>query len=354
MKAHYTKKCQVDQNMNRIELIIHLNEYQNNLKKISEKLPESCSILAVVKANAYGHGAVEIARAAIQKGVRYLGVACLKEFKELRDNGITHPILLLAEPLQSEWNNLPHDLTYTVYTPEFIGALNKEYKIHLKIDTGMNRLGAKTKEIHHLLDTINAKKNLNLEGIYTHLAQSEIPNSGFTQIQLDQFREILKNCNNASLMHTANSGAIRYFPDSMFNMVRLGMDSFENVMELQSEIKTIKAGESVGYDAGFTASDDMTVATIAAGYADGISTRFRGGSVQIKGRIYPVIGKICMDMFMVNLSGNPDNIKRGDKAVILGKNALNMYNFAQITGLNPREITCAIGNGRRYTSVVVD
>lgn len=343
--------------MNRITIKIHLDQYKANLKRLAASLPTTCCIMAIVKADAYGHGAIDVAKAAIEEQVRYLGVATISEYNSLYQAGINYPTLLLSEPVFIETDTeLAKNLTYTVYTIDFIKRLEEFasrssnfIKIHLKVDTGMNRLGIHSRHTSEMLSLIQKCPHLYLEGLYTHLSQSEISSSGFTQKQLKDFLKIRKLVE-VPLIHSANSGGIRYFPDSYFSMVRVGLDSYQNVMEVMSRvllIKDIPAGESVGYDAQFTASENINIAIISAGYADGISTSFKTGHVFIKGNRYPIIGKICMDMFMVNLGNNDMKVRCGDEVTILGRTSTTLEEWAAISGLNPREITCLIGNGKR-------
>lgn len=343
--------------MNRITIKIHLDHYKANLKRIANSLPKGCGIMAIVKADAYGHGAVDVAKAAIEEHVTYLGVATISEYHSLYQAGIDYPTLLLSEPIVIDSvTELPRHLTYTVYSVDFINSLeayanqsSAVIKIHLKVDTGMNRLGIHSRDTSELLSVIQQCPHLYLEGLYTHLAQSEISSSGFTQQQLKDFLKI-KHSIEVPLIHCANSGGIRYFPDSYFSMVRVGLDSYQNVMEVMSRvllIKDIPAGESVGYDGQFTASNDIKIAIVSAGYADGISTLFRTGYVYIKNIRYPIIGKICMDMFMINLEKNDMKVRRGDEVNILGETSTTLDDWASMSGLNPREITCLIGNGKR-------
>lgn len=343
--------------MNRITIKIHLDQYRANLKQLAASLPTGCGIMAIVKADAYGHGAVDVAKAAIEESVRYLAVATISEYNSLYQAGIDYPTLLLSEPVFIETETeLARNLTYTVYTIDFIKRLeacasrsSNIIKIHLKVDTGMNRLGIHSRHTSELLSLIHQCPHLYLEGLYTHLSQSEISSSGFTPKQLKDFLKI-KQLVEVPLVHCANSGGIRYFPDSYFSMVRIGLDSYQNVMEVKSRVlltKDILAGDSVGYDAQFTASAGIKIAIISAGYADGISTLFRTGHVYIKGNRYPIIGKICMDMFMVNLGNNDMKVSCGDEVAILGRTSTTLEEWTGISGLNPREITCLIGNGKR-------
>jgi len=310
-------------------------------------------IMAVVKADGYGHGAREIAKTALEAGAAWLGVATVQEGLALRDAGIEAPILLLSPVFEEEYEAVLHTLT----TPFFSLAsceklsnlavrLGKTADIHIKIDSGMNRIGFDALNPDAVVSeilAISALPNIKIGGIYSHFANSP-SDVEFTNTQFARFRNILQLLEKAGLhipiKHAANSGAVLYHPECGLDMVRCGIlllgmapcSSPEGAAKLKdfgflpittlksraSQVKTVKKGESVGYSRTYYAEEDITVVTIPIGYADGISRQLSSkGKTLINGQVCDIIGRVCMDQLMINATGA--NAKLGDEVILIGQ-----------------------------------
>jgi alanine racemase len=323
-----------------------------------------------VKADAYGHGAVAIAETALAEGAECLAVARTQEGAELRRAGITAPILLLSQAVPEELDLLTAcGLTPLISDTEFAGALNacaeKAGRVlsgHIKIDTGMGRIGCRPEDAPNLARYIASLKNLRYEGTATHLACADDPAETarkFTETQLERFRKALDAVQRAGfdpgVRHAANSGAVLLRRDAYFDMIRpgillygyppspalAGIADVEPVMTLETEvvfIKTVKKGETVSYGGTWTAPADTVIATLPVGYGDGL---FRGLSgrhqVIIEGKSYPLVGRICMDQCTADL-GPDAPVKRWTQATVFADAADAAAKLRTI----PYEITCAV------------
>jgi alanine racemase len=323
-----------------------------------------------VKAGAYGHGAVQIARAALAAGASHLAVAAVSEGAELREAGINAPILLLSQALPEEIPDIPRfALTPLVSDREFAGALARSAAagarcpIHLKIDTGMGRLGCSPAEAPGLAAFIAGEKALEYAGTATHLAAADsgLPEDrAYTEGQLVRFREAVAGIRAAGvdpgIVHAANSGALLLHEDSWLDMVRPGILLYgynlsgadfaaEPVMELVTRItfiRRIQAGESVSYGRTWTSPRDTCIATLPVGYGDGLPRLLSGSwQVLIRGRLYPLAGRICMDQCMADLGPETD-IARWEEAAVFGGAAPDAAELAARLGTIPYEITCNI------------
>jgi len=274
--------------------------------------------MAIVKADAYGHGAVSVARTLAEAGVKYFGVASLSEALELRNSGLKGDILILSEPSiidndQELMRSIP-DFVHAVYSREYIDFLanisretGTEFRVHLKVDTGMHRLGIFVDEVEDYIDYIG-DGGLTLEGIFTHFCCADDPQNVINRKQAEKFLDIQQKYANKGLaFHCENSDAIHNFRDLQFDLVRAGISLYKDVMTVVSYVnlvKELKEGDSVSYGATFTAEKDMKIAVVSAGYADGIRRDLSNkGEVLIGGRRLPIIGRICMDLFMVDITG---------------------------------------------------
>lgn len=342
-------------------LEIDLNRYRNNIKTIVRSLPPQTQLMAVVKASAYGLGTMPIATAAIESGARFLGVSQLSEATELRLNGIKVPILLLSEVHETAINKIAGlDLTATVYHLNYAkmlnamaGRMNKKIRIHIKVDTGMGRLGLKPIDVPLFFKGLSACPNLIIEGIYTHFAKADDRNSHYTQQQYSLFMQVIDDLHTQGIaipiMHAANSDAYMHFPDMRLNMVRIGLISYQNIFTLKSTVsqcRTQSAGSAISYGCTAVVPKDTYIATVASGYADGVPIQLSNkGRVLINGKSYPIIGRVCMDMFMVDVG--PDTVVHaGDPVVIIGaqhNETISLNEICQLTGLIPYEIMCNFG-----------
>ena len=348
--------------------IIHLDNFRKNIDAARKKAGPHPKICVPVKADAYGHGAVAISRCALEAGAEYLGVAAVSEGKELRAAGITAPILLLSQSLPEELPDIIfNELTPMVSDGEFIEeaaraaeSAKKRLVVHLKVDTGMGRLGCRPEGASALAAKIVSCRNFALGGIATHLAVSdslEPDDMAYTKEQLRRFREAVASIKNAGIepgiVHAANSGALVFHEDSYFDMIRPGIflygyspdNSTEPVMELRSavvSIKEIKKGEAVSYGRTWIAQEDTFIGIIPAGYADGFPRLLSNNHlVAINGKTYPLAGRICMDQCMIDL-GNATSVRRWDEATIFGPDFITADAIAKKLNTISYEITCNI------------
>ena len=352
---------------------IDLTALGHNLSQIRERLSTNCSVMAVVKANAYGHGALDISRALIQSDISRLAVASVHEGIALREAGITADILVLVDLFDEHIQDLlDYRLTPVITEQRLLPALAKaagsadqSFPIHVKVDTGMGRLGFSPGEIAALFDALPAWKSLRVEGFMTHLADSDGNDPSHTEQQLQNFRSLLEEVARRGvkvpIVHVANSAAIVRFPQSHFSSVRPGImlygylpkdvasPELKPVLSLRTRImqlRTIKPGDSVSYNRTFVAKRTSTIAVLPIGYADGYNRRLSNkGFVLINGKRAPVVGLVCMDMTMVDVTDIP-SVQRGDSVTLIGRqgqNAIWADDIAGWTGTIPYEILCAIG-----------
>jgi alanine racemase len=375
--------------MRATKAIIHLDNLKKNIEAVRSHIGPEPLICMPVKADGYGHGGVAIAEAAIRSGAAFLAVATVREGAELREAGISAPILLLSLPLLEELDEMiAARLIPFIPDREFAEALDRAaakagvlQPVHVKIDTGMGRVGCRPEEAADLARSIVFLKSLKYEGTATHLAiaDSTAPEGiAATRTQLDRFTHALKSIKKAGLdpgiVHAANSGAVLLHPDSYFNMVRPGIMLYgyppsgelssqvpvEPVMELVTRvvfIKTVKKGEAISYGGTWIAPEDRVIGTLPIGYGDGLPRRLSGNfQVLIQGNLYPLVGRICMDQCMVDL-GPTTKVSRWDRVTIFGghEGALNAGDIAARVNTIPYEIICDINKRvpRVYTGAVL-
>ena len=304
----------------------------------------TCAILAVVKANAYGHGAVRVSLALVEAGARRFGVATVAEGITLRDAGITTPILVLAGLAPEEVPRLvDYGLTPVLPDREAVETLARlaagratPLPVHLKIDTGMGRLGLAPQEARTLLR--DWPSVLQLEGLMSHLAFADTGDIDATEKQLARFRELLDWVKRAEIpvpiAHVAGTAGILRHPSSHFDMVRPGLMLYGYAPgnfpagELQpaltwkariAQVKRVPRGQMISYGGTFVATRPTTVAVLSVGYADGYSRAFSNrGHVLIKGHLVPIVGRVCMDLTMVDVTDVP-SVRTGDEAILLGE-----------------------------------
>jgi alanine racemase len=363
--------------------IIHLENLISNINAVKKHIAGSGGMPAPkicmpVKADAYGHGAVEVAKTALEAGCSHLAVATVDEGAQLRAAGIKAPILLFSEALPDELetvarlNLIPFvsDREYAaIYasTVEKTGSGDKR-GVFLKVDSGMGRLGCAPEEAASLAQFISGQKALSLEGTATHCAVSDsrdADNKAFTARQIAVFKgavdEIKKSGVNPGIVSAANTGATVSYPEAHFDMVRPGILLYgyqdeevepklavKPVMELVTRlvhIKKIRKGDTVSYGRTWTAPLDTFIGILPLGYADGLPRLLSGKDfyVVINGRQYPLAGRICMDQCMINLGAAPE-VQRYDTVTVFGgeKPALDAAGIAKKTGTIPYEICCGI------------
>ena len=360
---------------------INLSAIKDNVTEL-KKLVSPSLFCAVVKADAYGHGAIPVARAAVEGGADWLAVALVEEGRELRNAGIEAPILLLSEPRPSEMVEVVEcGLVPTVYSGEGISAaaaaassVNTMLNVHLKIDSGMRRVGAEPKFAVTLAQSVTQREHLNLEGIWTHCAVADDVNNSFSEHQLSIFNHVLEKLDQVDvpikICHAANSALALNFPTGRYDMVRCGIATYgispaqgwsENIslrpaMSLRSEVsftKIIGEGEGVSYGLAWRAPKDTRIATVPMGYADGLRRNFgrQGGMVLIRGNKFPIVGNITMDQFLVDCGDT--EVLPGDEVVLIGTQLgeeITAIEWAECLDTIPYEIICGIESRipRRY------
>ncbi|MFA5803085.1 MAG: alanine racemase [Melioribacteraceae bacterium] len=349
-------------------LEIDLKIFAENYTKIKKFVAPS-KMMPILKANAYGHGLVRVAQLMQELKADYLGVAVLEEGILLRQSGINIPILVLG----GIWGNqiplfLKHDLTITASSigklnqiDEFASQMKTKAKVHLKIDTGLERIGVHYYTAEKFLEAAAKCKNIRVDGIYSHLANSEVRDSSYTRTQLERFQEVLrffeKHSIEIPLRHIANSGAILQMPEANLDMVRPGIllygvypsNEVEKTIFVQPALtwkslvvyfKIIKAGHPVGYGLTWKPEHDIRAVTVPLGYGDGY---FRSMShmaeVLIRGKRYPVVGSISMDQIVVNIEN--DSAFNSDEVILIGQdgsNKITVEELAEWAGTIPYEI----------------
>jgi alanine racemase len=326
---------------------IDLGKLRRNLQLIRGDLPKSVRLMAVVKDEAYGHGALDVARVAVEEGAWGFGLSTLEEAMTLRDAGITAPLLLLGERRETEleWC-VAHDLTVCVNEPHNVSALarvaaqaNKRVPVHLKIHTGMSRYGVRWDEALPLVEKILSEKSLSLEGVMTHFAQSDETDKTFANLQFARFHEVLRALDEKKVSvkyrHACNSGGFLDLPQAHLDIVRVGIlmygvfpsqvcrqiPGIEPVMSVKARIAAIqklKPGEVVGYGMRYTAPAERRIAVLPIGYGDGFPRVRNEGGALIHGKRAPLIGGIAMDALMVDITDIPE-AQMWDEAVVMGR-----------------------------------
>jgi Alr-MurF fusion protein len=338
--------AQLELKAHRTVLEINLDALRHNLVVYTKRLNEGTKILVMVKASAYGSGSAEVAKLLAYHKVDYLGVAYTDEAITLRREGIKLPIMVLNVEEASFRAAIEYDIEPEIYSiPHlksllpYIVAINKPLKIHLKLDTGMRRLGFESQDLAELVALLTAHPMLYVQSIFSHLAASDsAEHDDFSSIQVERFltmyEYIAANIGYRPMRHICNTGGIIRFPQYHFEMVRLGIgiygvDSSQAIQpELQvvntlkahiSQIKHLKAGETVGYSRRGRVARDSRIATISIGYADGLLRAAGNGRYQvaIKGQLAPIIGSVCMDMCMIDITAL-ENIEEGDEVIVFG------------------------------------
>jgi alanine racemase len=326
---------------------INLDHLSHNLEQVRLRVGSSAEILAVVKANAYGHGAVSVARRLVSDGVAMLGVATVEEGIELREAEIEAPILILG-------GIFGEDLTAAaafhfrpvVYSREILRSLSKaalaagtDIDVHVKVDTGMGRLGTALDDLPDLIAAIAQAPGLRVEGILTHFAEADLADAEFARLQLALFERAVRMLREEGMapryVHAANSAAILTLPESHQTLVRPGIALYgylpspalsfptplKPVMSFKTKIvhvKTVTAGTPISYGRTFVTKRTSRIGTLPAGYADGFDRRLSNrGEVLVAGRRAPVVGRVCMDLAMIDLTDIPDS-RAGDEAVLIG------------------------------------
>ena len=358
-------------------VIVDLNAYAHNVQAVRRRIPARCSILAVVKANAYGHGMVRVAERALKEGVAMLGVAAVDEALTLRQADIRAPILVLGQPAEETLGAVvEHGLRVmisSVAAAERLGAIahkaNKVAPIHCKIDTGMGRQGFGIEHAVRDLHGLTRVANIDIEGIATHFPEADLPNDAYTLNQIRAFKQVLRQLDKNGVpyefAHAANSAAvIHYNPDGIFNMVRPGLMTYgvwpapttpggppflKPVLRWETRValvRDLEQGSSIGYGRTYTTPGSARTAVLPVGYADGyryaLSNR---ADVLIRGKRCPVRGSVCMDQIVVDVT-HVDGVAAGDTATLIGTDGVETITageLAERARTIPYDILAGIG-----------
>jgi len=372
---------------------INLDSFRHNLHSIKSLIGPDVGTMAIIKADAYGHGAIQCAHAAIKEQVNYIGVGIIQEAIELRENGITSPILILGGIYPNEIEDLiKYNLSTSLSSSVIASAIskkaeqaNKSVGVHIKIDTGMGRLGIQPEDFLSLLNNVITCKNLKIDGLFTHFSSADEEDPETTHHQISIFLNVLKKLRTTNfskmtneidhiLFHSANTAGLLRFPESRFDLVRPGISLFgsfpsptvasvfdsltnkNNATKLRPvmnwktkiiQIQTLRKGVPISYGGRYVTKNDRTlIATIPVGYADGLSRQLSNNmELLVKETRVKQVGTICMDMCLIDVTSLPD-VKMGDEVVIFGSQGngqIKVEELATKADTIPYEILCGVG-----------
>lgn len=360
----------------RIEARINLDAICNNIDEVRRNINSDTKIMAVIKADGYGHGAVALATALKDKVDAY-GIAIIEEGIELRSAGFEKPILILGfTPYQQYEELLNYDIIQTVFQydmakrlSDIAVSLEKQAKIHIKVDTGMTRIGFKdTDESIQIIKEINKLPNIIIDGVFTHFASADEEDKTSARKQLSRFltftEKLEKEGIHIPVKHVSNSASIIDLPESNLDMVRSGIITYgmypsdqvnKNRLKLQPAlslisnvvyVKSVEALTGISYNSTYVTKRDSVIATIPVGYGDGYPRQLSSkGRVLIHGKSAPIVGRVCMDQFMVDVTDIPD-VKEGDKVTLIGQDGdetVTVEEVANLAGSFNYELVCDIG-----------
>ncbi len=357
---------------------IDLDALEHNIREIRSVIGDQTELMCVVKANAYGHGSVVLSRELAKMGADSFAVATVEEGIELRRHGITQPILVLGYTCREMYPDLiryhimPTICSYTMAKDLNSAAeeMNMTVDVHIKIDTGMSRIGfqADEKTVERIVMINSLLKNIRVQGIFTHFSCADEADDTFTQKQVEKFNSVTQALEDKGMhipvRHCANSAAVIQYPELCMDMVRAGIMIYglypsdevnksvvklEPVMSLKSHvicIKTVEAGTPVSYGATFICRRPTTIATVSIGYGDGYPRSLSNkGRVLIGNQSWPVIGRVCMDQLMVDVTDADYEIRQGDEAVLVGcqgSECISVEEVANMSGSFNYEFVCGI------------
>ena len=351
---------------------IDLDSLAHNYHQIRSRVDPGVKILAVVKDNGYGHGAVVIARELERLGIDLVGIAIADEGVELRDGGIKKPILILCGIYEEEIEKvIEYDLIPMVFDGEIGKSLsdqanrrNRRVKVHLKFDTGMGRLGVPVEGARNFIERIKGLSNLVIDGVASHFSLAD---EEYTRAQLKAFKRVTELCRKGGIRptywHISSSASMIDFPDSWFNLIRPGImiyGSYPNreyidriplrpVMRFRTAIgflKRVPAGTRISYGGTYITQRESLIATLPIGYGDGYNRRLsNGGEVLLRAKRVPVVGRICMDMTMVDVT-DVEGVSLGDEVVLMGRQGgdeITAEEIAENIGTISYEVLCMVG-----------
>jgi alanine racemase len=356
---------------------ISINAIKHNTSQFKKYIGESVNLMAVVKADGYGHGAVRVARAAVEEGTDYLAVAILDEAIELREAGISKPILVLGyTPVRSIRQAIIAGVDLTVFSEDVLDEIifqseeiQKTVSIHLKVDTGMTRIGTQTREeALNLAAKAVESKFVFLKGIFTHFANADSEDSSFTLQQFERFRGVIffldSNGIAIPLKHCCNTAGTMNFPEMHLDMVRIGIGlyglypdsslmehpiSLKQAMTLKTKIAALRRvpkSQPISYGCTYTPSVERLIASLPIGYADGLSRSLSNcGQFLLQGQKVLVAGRVCMDQTMIDVTNVP-SCQQGDEVIIFGGNDKAFQSIDEIAllmGTINYEVVCLIG-----------
>ncbi len=371
---------------------VNLGAIERNARRLTEIAGRGVELMAMVKANAYGHGAVEVSLAALRGGSAWLGVVAVGEGIELRRAGIDAPILVLG-PTPPDWARagVENQLALAVFSIDAAQAvsdaareLHTRARVHIKVDTGMTRLGVLPEQVVEFARAVRDLGSIEIEGVFTHFAMADTPDAfdvegwgnEYTQQQLARFREVLDALERAGIRaqyrHCANSPAIVHLPQARLNLVRSGIliygldpsdeaprpPDFIPALSFKTQVASVKsvpAGTCVGYGCTFRTVRASRIAVLMVGYADGFRRQLSNrGAALVRGKRAPVVGRVCMDMTMIDVT-DIDGVQPGDEVVLIGKQGaeeIRAEEVARIAGTNNYETVTTISARveRRYIS----
>lgn len=354
--------------------LISRSAIRHNLDLIRGRVGPERKILCAVKANAYGHGMIETAEAMAESGADWFGVATGTEALDLAEAELGKPILILGTLMPDDTDIrklIDNYIRLTVCNIELAEALDiiaekagKKVNVHLKVDTGMGRIGVRPDDVIDFMKSVKKLKNLIWEGIFTHFPISDAEDKSFTMEQVEKFEELIKGLKKEGFSfeyhHTANSGAVIDMPDTYFNLVRPGIMLYglypsdevdlnfglKQVMTLETEIAFIKhvpAGTSISYGRTFVTERPSTIATLPIGYGDGFNRRLSNrGRAIVRGRLVPIVGRVCMDQTCIDVT-DVAGVSLGDPVVLYGRQGdseISIQSVSELLETITYEVTC--------------
>lgn len=350
---------------------VNLDAVAHNVQTAKANLRAGTKLCAVVKADAYGHGAVRVAQEAARNGADFLAVALLQEAVALRDAGIDLPILVLGAMMPEVAEiAVRYDISHAVFDEERLYALNeaaiklhRKAKVHLKIDTGMHRIGIHVRDAGRFARLANSLAGIEIEGVFSHFATADADDKQYAAYQFGRFQEALAAIEAEGIKipvrHIANSAALTELEEYQLDMVRQGITlyglhpahmldcykDFEPVMTVKTQVaflKTLPAGDTIGYGRTYTLDRPSTIATLPIGYADGVNRRLSNkGYMLIHGQKAPIVGRVCMDQVMLDVTDIP-NVRIGDEVIVFGGHELPMELVAEWTDTICYEVVCSV------------